>query len=111
MSQPLVLHLAPQESGALTRLSLRGPLERPLPPRVLHRLLRMLALESGHPVHVALRVDALEGITFNSTFLESARTRGFAVHACNVRPNEVPHTRYPSRFQECGTLRGAEGRA
>lgn len=58
MSQPLVLHLSPLESGALTRLSLRGPLLRPLPPLVLHRLLRTLASESGQPVHVVLRVDA-----------------------------------------------------
>lgn len=58
MSQPLVLHLSPLESGALTRLSLRGLLARPLPPLALHRLLRTLARESGQPVHVVLRVDA-----------------------------------------------------
>lgn len=58
MSQSLVLHLSPLESGALTRLSLHGRLVRPLPPLVLHRLLRTLALESGQRVHVVLRVDA-----------------------------------------------------
>jgi hypothetical protein len=58
MSQPLVLHLSALESGALTRLSLHGRLARPLPPLVLHRLLRTLALESGQRVHVVLRVDA-----------------------------------------------------
>lgn len=58
MSQPLVLHLSALESGALTRLSLHGRLARPLPPLVLHRLLRTLARESGGPVHVVLRVDA-----------------------------------------------------
>jgi hypothetical protein len=58
MSHSLVLHLSPLESGALTRLSLRGLLARPLPPWALHRLLRTLARESGEPVHVVLRVDA-----------------------------------------------------
>jgi hypothetical protein len=58
MSQPLVLHLSALESGALTRLSLHGRLPRPLPPLVLHRLLRTLAMESGQRVHVVLRVDA-----------------------------------------------------
>ena len=58
MSHSLVLHLSALESGALTRLSLHGRLARPLPPLVLHRLLRTLARESGGPVHVVLRVDA-----------------------------------------------------
>ncbi len=58
MSQSLVLHLSALESGALTSLSLHGQLARPLPPLVLHRLLRTLALESGQPVHVVLHVDA-----------------------------------------------------
>lgn len=58
MSQSLVLHLSPLESGALTRLSLHGRLARPLPPLALHRLLRTLARESGQRVHVVLRADA-----------------------------------------------------